>query len=286
MRVDVRTAIVPLAGQGERLLPATRSIPPALLPVLDTPLLQFALDEARAAGAERVVLVTPPDDGALREYVAGETLAERLATPGRIGAAARIEALRLDMDIVFATQPQPVGVGDAVARAAPHVLPGPVAVLLPDDLHLGSPALAEMVDRYQRCSAGHLVSIAPVEAARTARYGILDPLGGARGGFLRAVGLAEKPDPVDAPSRLAVTGRYVLHPRIFADLATLRGPRIGLSRAVERGLTKVGLMGTAPSAEWFDCSSPDGILDAAISLRERRRAAARTFSNRIGIAAE
>lgn len=287
MRVDVRTAIVPLAGSGERFLPASRSVPHALLPVLETPLLQFAVDEARAAGAERIVLVTPPDDAAVRDYVSAEALAERQSVAGRIGAAARIEALRLDMDIVFARQAEPAGLGHAVMQAAPHVLPGPVAVVLPDDLHLGEPALAELVERYQGCAAGHLASVAQVQGPEVRRYGILDPLGSMKGGLVRAVGLEEKPDPWDAPSRLAVTGRYVLHPRVFVDLATLRGPHIGLSRGIERGLTKVGLMGAATSARWFDCSSAEGMLDAAVALRERRRAAAaRAFPAPVDLAAE
>ena len=288
MRVDVRTAIVPLAGREDRFLPATRSVPHALLPVLDTPLLQFALDEARAAGAERIVLVTRPDDLALHDYVAGETLAERLRASGRIGAVARLEALRLDMDIVFAAQAEPMGLGHAVLQAAPHVLPGPVAVVLPDDLHLGAPALPELVERYQRSGAGHMVSVAPVGREEVGRYGILDPMGSPSGGVVRAVGLSEKPSIHDAPSNLAVTGRYVLHPRVFADLATLRGPRIGLSRAIERGLTKVGLAGAATAGRWFDCSTPDGLLDAALALRERRREAARVLPARrqFGIAAE
>ena len=286
MRVDVRTAVVPLAGQGVGFLPVTRSVPQALLPVLDTPLLQFALDEARAAGAGRIVLVTGPEDAALRDYVAGETLVERLAASGRIGAVARIEALRLEMDIVFATQPRPLGLGDAVLRAAPHVLPGPVAVVLPDDLHLGEPALPELVERYQCSGTGHLVSVAPVGAQDVARYGVLDPLGRPRDRMTRAVGLTEKPVPGDAPSRLAVTGRYVLHPRIFSDLAGVRRRTTGLSEAIERGIDRVGLMGFETASDWFDCSTPDGLLDAGLALRARRRAAARSLTARLQIAAE
>ena len=286
MRVDIRTAIVPVAGLGERFLPATRSVPHALLPVLDTPLIQFALDEARAAGAERVVLVAGREGAMLRDHLAGETLIERLSAPGRIGAVARLEALRLDMDIVFATQAEPLGLGDAVLQAAPHALPGPVAVILPDDLHLGEPALRELVEHYQRSGTGHLVSVAPVPRSDVRHYGVLDPLGTPRDGVVRAVGLVEKPAPEDAPSHLAVTGRYVLHPRIFLDLATVRGRRVGLTEGVRRGIDRVGLMGASTSAQWFDCSTPDGLLDAGFALRERRRMAARILSGRLEIAAE
>lgn len=274
MRVDVRTAVVPMAGPADRFLPATRSIPHALLPVLDTPMIQFALDEARAAGAERIVLVARSDDVALHDYVAGDALVERLAEAGRVGAAARLEALRLDMDIAFAIQNEPLGLGHALLQAQPHVLPGPVAVILPDDLHLGTSALPELVERYQRSGSGHLVSVSPVARQQVASYGMLDPLGPARDGVVRAVGLVEKPAPEDAPSRLAVTGRYVLHPRIFGDLRAARGPRVDLSRGIERGIERVGLSGALLSGDWFDCSTPDGLLDAALALRERRRSAA------------
>ena len=290
MRVDVRTVIVPMAGDGERFMPATRSVPHALLPVLETPLLQFALDEARAAGAERIVLVAKPDDVALHDYVAGTALGRRAAVAGRAGAVARLEALRLDMDIAFAPQREPLGLGHAVLQAAPHALPGPVAVILPDDLFLGTPALPELVERYQRNGCGHMVSVAEVPRGAASRYGMLDPLGAPRAGTVRAVGLVEKPDPEDAPSRLAVAGRYVLHPRIFGDLAALR-PRCGrpieLTDAIAAGMGRVGLAGSVAAGQWHDCSTPDGLLDAAMALRLHRRAAARTITlEGLGIAAE
>lgn len=290
MRVDVRTVVVPMAGGGERFLPATRTVPHALLPVLDTPLIQFALDEARDAGAERIVLVVRPDDMALHDYVAGDALVERLAASGRTGAAARLEALRLDMDIVFAPQGKPLGLGHAVLQAAPHALPGPVAVILPDDLFLGASALPELVERYQRCGTGHMAAVAEVERADAPRYGVLDPLGTPLGAFVRAVGLVEKPRLGDVPSRYAVAGRYVLHPCIFQDLAAVLprcGGRIELSDAIARGVRRVGLTGSLASGRWFDCSAPEGLLDAAIALRAHRRTAARRIAERgLEIAAE
>ena len=277
MRVDVRTVIIPMAGVEDRFLPATRAIPHALLPVLDTPLIQFALDEARAAGAERIVLVARPDDVALHDYVAGDALALRENERGRVGAAARVEALRRGTDIAFVPQPEPLGVGHAVLQASAHALPGPVAVILPDDLFLGAPALPELVERYQRSGAGHMATVAEVAREAVSGYGVLDPLGGVKGGVVRAVGVAEKPAPEDAPSRLALAGRYVLHPRIFIDLAALRVPRGGrieLTHAIARGIDRLGLQGSLASGRWYDCASPDGLLDAAIALRRHRRRAA------------
>ena len=252
--VRVRTVILPVAGPGTRFLPATRTVSHALLPVLETPLVQFALDEAHAAGAERVVVVTRPQDAALRDYVAG---------------ADRPDGL----EVAFALQLEPLGLGDAVLQAAPHALPGPVAIILPDDLILGTPCLPAMVERYQRSGAGHLVAFAEVARGAVPAYAVLDPLGSERSGVLRAVGIVEKPAPEAAPSRLAIAGRYVLHPRVLSDLAAgcPRAGRSGLTRAIARGIDRVGLAGCRVAGEWHDCGTPDGLLDAALTLRRRRQ---------------
>ena len=251
--VEVRTAILPVAGPGTRFLPATRTVSHALLPVIDTPLIQFALDEARLAGARRIVVVTRPQDAALRDYVAGSPQPE-------------------GVEVVFALQLEGGGLGHAVLEAAPHALPGPVSVILPDDLILGQPCLPSLVERYQRSGSGHLVAVAEVARGAVSAYAVLDPLGAAMGAAVRAVGIVEKPAPEDAPSRLAIAGRYVLHPRIFADLATVcsgRG-RSDLTRAIARGIDRVGLAGARVEGEWHDCGTPDGLLDGALSLRRRR----------------
>ena len=278
MHVNVRTAIVPIAGRNDRFLPATRSVAHALLPVLDVPLLQFAMDEAEAAKVERVVFVTAPSDTAVRHYVEGrEAPGPRLVTFDTPGAAARIEAQRPRLEVAFATQAEPWGLGHAVLQAAAHALPGPVAVILPDDLFLGTPCLPELVERYQRSGAGHMVATVPVAPEAASSYGVLDPMDGARDRALRVVGIVEKPAPEDAPSSYAVAGRYILHPGIFGDLAGLRARPVGrlsLTHAIARGIDRVGLSGFLPSGQWFDCGTPEGMLDAAIALRRQRQSAA------------
>ena len=259
MHLDIRTVIVPAAGPGERFGAATRSVPHALLPVIDTPLIQFALDEARAAGPERIVVVTRPQDAALHDYVAGAAQA-------------------LGVETVLAFQAEPSGVGDAVLCAGPRSLPGPVAVILPDDLMLDEPCLSDLVERYRRSGAGHMVAVAEVEPGAVSSYAVLDPLGRPQGQVVRAVGIVEKPAREDAPSRLAVTGRYVLHPNIFADLSRLSGARIAkragradLTRAIAHGIDGIGLAGSPIRGRWFDCGTPGGLLDAAIALRGQRQ---------------
>ena len=244
MRLDIRTVIVPAAGLGKSFGPATRTVPHALLPVIDTPLIQFALDEARAAKPERVVVVTRPQDAALHDYVAD-------AAEGS------------DVEILLAVQAEPTGLGDAVLAAAALSLPGPVGVVLPDDLILDTPCLPELVERYRRSGAGHMVAVAEVEPGAVSSYAVLDPLERPRGGVMRAVGIVEKPSPEDAPSRLAVAGRYVLHPRIFADLSRLRARhaakptgRVELTRAIAHGIDGIGLAGSPIRGRWFDCGTP------------------------------
>ena len=277
MHVNVRTAVVPIAGCNVRFLPATRSVAHALLPVLDVPLLQFAMDEAEAAGIERIVFVTSPSDAAVRDYVERRGApVPRLVVSDAPGAAARIEAREPRMEVAFAVQAEPRGLGHAVLQAAKHALPGPVAVILPDDLFLGTPCLPELVERYQRSGAGHMVATASVPPEVVSSYGIIDPLGGVRDRTLRAVGIVEKPTPEEAPSTFAVAGRYVLHPGIFGDLAGLRArpaARIELTAAIARGIDRVGLSGFLPSGQWFDCGAPEGMLDAAIALRRQRQSA-------------
>ncbi len=255
MRLDIRTVIVPAAGSGQPFGPATRSLPHALLPVIDTPLIQFALEEARVADPERIVVVTRPQDAALHDYVAGAAEA-------------------LGVEVVLAFQADPTSVGDAILAAAPRSLPGPVGVILPDDLILDAPCLPDLVERYRRSGVGHMVALAEVEPGAVSRYGILDPLGRPQGGAVRAVGLVEKPTREEAPSRLAVAGRYVLHPCIFADLSRLRAQRSGradLTRAIAHGIDGTGLAGNLVRGRWFDCGTPGGLLDAAIALRRQRQ---------------
>ena len=278
MRVTTRTAIIPMAGRNDRFLPATRSVPHALLPVLDTPLIQFAIDEAEAAGVERIVFVTSPGNDSIRDYVTGGDAAVQWLDASRgIDGAVRLDSFRSRTDVAFAVQAQPLGLGHAVLQAAPHALPGPVAVILPDDLILGAPCLPELADRYQRSGAGHMVATASVPRESVSHYGILDPMHAARDRSVRAVGVVEKPSPQEAPSLQALVGRYVLHPGIFGDLAALRaapGARIELTRAIARGIDRVGLSGFVFSGRWFDCGTPDGLLDAAIALRAQRRSVA------------
>ncbi len=271
----VRTAIFPVAGLGTRFLPATKAVPKELLPVLDTPLIQFALDEARAAGIQRFVFVSHPSKAAIERHVRHDAdLSRHLRGKGKTALAHRLETAALDEaghDVVFVMQDEPLGLGHAVAQAAPHVLPGAVAVILPDDLILDQPCLPEMIAAYHRTGARHLVATMEVPAEAVSSYGILVP-SRIDGALVHATGMVEKPAPAAAPSRHAVVGRYVLDASIFADLAALEpgaGGEYQLTDAIAKGAPRVGLAGFAFSGRRFDCGSKAGMLAATLHRAER-----------------
>ena len=173
MSTPIRTAIFPVAGLGTRFLPATKAMPKELLPVIDTPLIQYAIDEARDAGIERLIFVSHPSKSAIERHVMDDkTLRDELAARGKEGLADGLHETALDPikdDVLFTMQPEPLGLGHAVLCARRYALPGPVAVILPDDLILGDPgALTEMTAAYADAGVGHLVATMKRRARRRA----------------------------------------------------------------------------------------------------------------------
>ena len=271
----VRTAIFPVAGLGTRFLPATKATPKELLPVIDRPLIQYAIDEARAAGIERLVFVSHPSKTAIERHVMADAkLTATLRSNGKDDIADVLDADALDTDehdVVFVMQEEPLGLGHAVLCARDHVLDGPVAVILPDDLMLGcggAGCLAEMIEGYHRSGAGHMVAAMEVAREDVKSYGILK-VTGREGQVVRASGMVEKPNPEQAPSQTAVVGRYVLAASIF-DALTSQAPGAGgeiqLTDAITRQAPDVGLAGFHLSGHRFDCGSKQGMLAATLFL--------------------
>ena len=210
-RLPVRKAVFPVAGLGTRLLPATKTMPKEMLTVVDRPLIQYAVDEAREAGIEQMIFVTGRGKSSLVDYF--DMGFELEATMEKAGKS--LESLGSSRsgfgEIVSVRQQQPLGLGHAVWCARHIVGDEPFAVLLPDDLMVGNPgALKQMVGAYDELG-GNIVCAQEVPADRTASYGIITP-GAARGHATEVLGLVEKPRPEDAPSRLGVVGRYILQP--------------------------------------------------------------------------
>ena len=267
----VRTAVFPVGGQGTRFLPATKAVPKELLPVVDKPLLQYAVDEALAAGIERLVFVTARGKSALEDYfdVAGELVAS-LQAKGKTAELAVLQTTQLEPGrIAYVRQQEPAGLGHAVWCARFIVGDEPFAVLLPDEL-LWSPAqpcLQAMTEAYQRLG-GNVIAVLEVPDAHTSRFGIVDP--GAVDGLVTEVrGLVEKPPQGTAPSRLAAIGRYILQPECMTYLAAHKrgaGGEIQLTDAMAE------LIGVQPfhaltfTGERFDCGDKAGHITANIAL--------------------
>lgn len=272
MTNQVRTAIFPVAGLGTRFLPATKATPKELLPVLDTPLIQYAIDEARAAGIERMVFVSHESKPAIKRHVMDDLrLRRELEARGKPKLANALKEAALcprEDDVVFTMQAEPKGLGHAVLCAREHVLDGPVAVILPDDLILGAPCLAEMIEAYD---GGHMVATMDVAKEHVSKYGVLS-VTGQEGRITRADGMVEKPAPQDAPSRMAVIGRYVLAADIFETLGTQApgaGNEIQLTDAIARGADTRPIAGFRFSGTRYDCGSKAGMLEATLHLAEQ-----------------
>jgi len=271
MQQPVRKAVFPVAGLGTRILPATKAMPKEMLTVVDKPLIQYAIEEARAAGIEEFYFVTGRDKSAIEDHfdVAFEletTLRER-------GRGEVLEELRAWLpaagDIAFTRQQRPLGLGHAVWCARHLVGDEPFAVLLVDDLMVGEPpCLKQLIDAYEE-TGGNLVAVIEVPREETRRYGVLDVVAD-EGTLVRAKGVVEKPDPAVAPSTLTIIGRYIIQPEIFGHLAGLKpgsGNEIqltdGLDKLIADGQPFHGLRATARR---FDCGDKLGYLEANVAL--------------------
>ena len=264
----VRKAIFPVAGLGTRLLPATKTMPKEMLTVVDRPLIQYAVDEAREAGIEQMIFVTGRGKSSLVDYFdLGFELEATLEKAGK--SLDPLEASRAAYgEIVAVRQQQALGLGHAIWCARHIVGDEPFAVLLPDDLMVGRPnALKQMVDAYATLG-GNIVCAAEVPADKTASYGIITP-GATNGNATEVLGLVEKPKPADAPSRLSVIGRYILQPEVMAILE--RGER-GAGGEIQLTDGMAGLIGNQPfhaikvDAVRHDCGDKAGFVLANLAL--------------------
>ena len=264
----VRKAIFPVAGLGTRLLPATKTTPKEMLTIVDRPLIQYAVDEAREAGIEQMIFVTGRGKASLIDYFdLGFELEAVMEKAGK--SLDPLSASRTEFgEIVSVRQQQPLGLGHAVWCARHIVGDEPFAVLLPDDLMVGKPgALKQMVDAYA-IHGGNIVCAAEVPADRTASYGIITP-GTADGRTTQVRGLVEKPQPADAPSRLGIVGRYILQPEVMGILG--RGER-GAGGEIQLTDGMAGLIGTQPfhaltvDAVRHDCGDKAGFVLANLAI--------------------
>jgi len=269
MSQSVRTAVLPVAGLGTRFLPATKVMPKEMLPVVDKPLIEYAVEEAFAAGIERVVFVTGRGKSLLEDhfdhaYELESTLSER----GKDAALETVRALIPEEGrIASVRQQRPLGLGHAVWCGREIVGDEPFAVILPDDLVQADPGcLAQMVEAYGE-TGGNLVAVMDVPRAHTNRYGVLET-GKVEGRLAEVRGLVEKPAPEEAPSTLSIIGRYILQPEIFAELERKErgaGNEIQLTDAMARLIGRQPVHGFRFAGTRFDCGDKVGFLSANVA---------------------
>ena len=271
----VRKAVFPVAGMGTRFLPASKAIPKEMLPVVDKPLIQYAVEEAQTAGIEQFIFVTGRGKAAIEDHFdCHQELHALLAARGEPAAAALLEGSTLAPGAAsFTRQPMPMGLGHAVLCARDLVGDEPFAVLLPDELLLAEPpCLTELVDAHGR-TGGSVVSLAEVPASETAGYGIV-AVSAREGRTVTISDMVEKPAPADAPSRLAIAGRYILQPELFGRLeaqAPGRGAEIQLTDAMATMAREGQLFhGLLQTGRRFDCGSRIGFLQATIACAMER----------------
>ena len=264
----VRKAVFPVAGLGTRLLPATKTMPKEMLTIVDRPLIQYAVDEAREAGIEQMIFVTGRGKSSLVDYF---DISFELETTMR-GAGKAFDPLADSRthfgEIVSVRQQQPLGLGHAVWCARDIVGDEPFAVLLPDELMLGEPnCLAQMMEAYDKVG-GNLVAALEVPAEETHKYGVVDP--GATDGRLTEIrGLVEKPPQGTAPSNLMLPGRYILQPEVMRELGaqeTGAGGEIQLTDAMAKLVGKQPFHAFTFDGERYDCGSAPGFVIANIAL--------------------
>jgi len=271
MHQRIRKAVFPVAGLGTRILPATKAMPKEMLTVVDRPLIQYAVEEAKAAGIEEFYFVTGRGKGALEDHfdVAYEmeaTLEER----GKTQQLAEMQAWLPEAgQIAYTRQQRPLGLGHAVWCARHLIGDEPFAVMLVDDLMVCKPpCLKQMVDAYEQ-TGGNVVAVIEVPREQTNRYGVLDIVED-KGQLVRAKGVVEKPNPAEAPSNLTIIGRYIIQPEVFRHLQTVR-PGAGNEIQLTDGLA--GLIadgqdfhGFRAAGRRFDCGDKLGYLEANIAL--------------------
>ena len=268
----VRKAVFPVAGLGTRLLPATKSIPKEMITVVDRPLIQYAIDEAREAGIEQMIFVTGRGKAALDDYFdIGFELETTMRERGKSLDALEPSRSRFG-EIVSVRQQQPLGLGHAVWCARDIVGDEPFAVLLPDELMVGKPnCLAQMVEAYERVG-GNVVAALEVPDSETHKYGVIDP-GATEGRLTEIRGMIEKPPPGAAPSNLMLPGRYILQPEVMRALdaqETGAGGEIQLTDAIAKLVGKQPLHGYRFEGERYDCGSAAGFVIANLAMAVER----------------
>ena len=267
MSTPVRAAVFPVAGRGTRFLPATKATPKEMLPIVDKPLIQYAVEEAIAAGVTKLVFVTGASKRAIEDHFDTDPELERALSDG--GKTELLKSIRgvvpEHVSCVYVRQGEPLGLGHAVLCARPAVGDEPFFVHLADDLIAGNPCLAEMAEEYRRHGSS-VIAVEEVPHEDTSSYGIVAAEDSDHGP--RMTSIVEKPKPEDAPSNLAVVGRYLLAPEIWGKLEKTgrgAGGEIQLTDAIADLLDDRDVYAYSFSGTRYDCGSKLGYLQATVA---------------------
>jgi UTP--glucose-1-phosphate uridylyltransferase len=264
----IRKAVFPVAGLGTRFLPATKAIPKEMLPVVDSPLIQYAVDEAREAGIEQMIFVTGRGKSAIEDhfdiaYELERTMTDRgkdisVLAPTRLGPG----------NCAYVRQQEPMGLGHAIWCARDIVGDEPFAIFLPDEFMHGSPGcMAQMVEEYNRVG-GNLLSVLEVPREQVSSYGVIDP-GVSQGKLTEVRGLVEKPTVEAAPSNLIISGRYILQPEVMRVLEAQEkgaGGEIQLTDAMARMIGGQPFHAVTFDGARYDCGSKTGYIEANLAV--------------------
>jgi UTP--glucose-1-phosphate uridylyltransferase len=267
----IRKAVLPVAGMGTRFLPATKAVPKEMLPVVDKPVVQYAVEEAREAGIEQFIFVTGRGKYIIEDHFDHAYELESLLSSRDKTAELNslLEDLPITGSVSFTRQQKPLGLGHAVWSARHFVGNEPFAVLLPDDLLVGRPGgMSRMIEAYNAVGGGMIVAAEEKPPEETRRYGVIDP-GARRGNVVEVRAVVEKPAPEKAPSRLCIIGRYILVPEIFAELDRQErgaGDEIQLTDSLARLIGKVRFHAVLTGCTRYDCGDKVGFLHANIAV--------------------
>ena len=268
----IRKAVFPVAGLGTRFLPATKAIPKEMLPVVDSPLIQYAVNEAREAGIEQMIFVTGRGKSAIEDhfdiaYELEKTMAERgkdlsVLEPTRLGPG----------NCAYVRQQEPLGLGHAIWCARDIVGDEPFAIFLPDEFMHGSPGcMKQMVDAYHRLG-GNIISVLGVPNDKVSNYGVIAP-GSSEGAVTQVLGLVEKPRAENAPSNLILSGRYILQPEVMRVLARQEkgaGGEIQLTDAMAQMIGEQPFHAVTFDGKRYDCGSKVGYIEANLAIALER----------------
>lgn len=272
MASSIRKAVFPVGGMGTRFLPATKAIPKEMIPVVDKPLIQYAVEEAARAGITDMIFVTASGKDAIANHFdRSQELENELEAKGKADLLEAVRSVCPDgVHMIFTRQKAPLGLGDAVLCAKPIVGNSPFAVILPDDL-VDAPesCIGELISMRESRGGGNIVAVQNVPRSKTSMYGIASV---SEKDSAQVTGLVEKPAPEKAPSTLAVIGRYVFEPSIFEYLERLApgaGREIQLTDAMAASLEKIPMAACRFSGIRYDCGSKQGFISATIHFAKK-----------------